>query len=615
MNLKSDRKFRNKKLNKLEIYLEPKEKILYSVSFIIGKYLDKITKYLLIGSAVFVSLMILIYVVPYLNLGNDILNILLFPIFIGIDIIILITIFIYFKTGTEKIKSVFLITNKKFYYISRTGRNFWTHSIGFNEVNAVVFKRTRFDFRKDKGAIEIISSEGTYRMISLRGVPHLSEVRKIIESILYEYGNIEQRFNDICLKSGYQIPLKLNISQKRLEEYARRKSTLVIYAIISIAIMAIVLIILNSLVPEFLSTIFGELDSFSILFTSIFNMIVIFIFGAFIITFLSERYKISKIIADKDSILTINSDNVLLEKKGMSIELPYTNELVLKYFKVIESFKTQNVDWETDYDGIEFKEISKGGRSLKFGPIDNFPEIYEFIFCYLLLRKKHSGELLNKEQIEKVVIENKASHILEKELELYQFKEDQIDVLYESIPAELKNELILTLKPYLDPKEEILLHYKPKIYYTKSIISIAIGVIMIWILFWLTIYIELTENYEYLGWLLMMVIVVIFPFFFCCIEICQIPGLAVLRKSDYIFTNQKVIIKYGSKICIIPYNNIESVIQYRVGFLIKVNQIQLNLKQEMDTIPFLIKNIITIPHVPLDNDLAKRIGYLKYKYG
>ena len=100
------------------------------------------------------------------------------------------------------------------------------------------------------------------------------------------------------------------------------------------------------------------------------------------------------------------------------------------------------------------------------------------------------------------------------------------------------------------------------------------------------------------------IFILIVPMMLGCLGLCTLPGILMERKSVYIFTEQKIIIKYPKQFLITKINNISSV--NRINRRNKYH-IVINLKNELENSPFVNKSTITIQNIPKDNNLIDKV--------
>ena len=425
---------------------------------------------------------------------------------------------------------------------------------------------------------------------------------------------MKHRLEEIKSLKKYQIPLKLEVSKKLIERMEQRKSRLGLYVLITI----IVTITAGTFCYFFLPLLVGRyFEEFDLLFINFIIQMIVILFatilgGGLAIGWIIEAHKLGKRISNIDDKLIFESDRVLLMRDYETLSINFDKDFCLDYISFWKYYQRKfALNWKVDFDAIGFKQIFDKNAVFEFGPIEDFPDVLEFMFCYLLERKKSLGLLLPED-----VMKTLSSDItqIEKEkpdvLPKVEFKSDVEEEKLSTIS--LSEENLQEFAPYLEPEEKVFINYKPLVSYKKNIIFILVGIVPM-IIFTFLILNPLFSTSEYFGIIFGMMIASLFVSMSCCFSAMQLPSTRIFKHSRFIFTNKKIIAKYRDKFCLLPYKNINSIIQRDVGLLKKSHQIDLNLKQPMEASPFTMKRILYIPNVPLNLNLIEQIKILKFK--
>ncbi len=168
----------------------------------------------------------------------DIFDIFIFTI---IAIVAGTTIGFFFYT-TEQEDKYLIITNNRIYiyYHKQASKSEKVKYYEINSLRGVIFRKRFLDKKGDFGTIDLITEHKNPRRITINNIKNISELQIIVESILYEYGNVEEKWNQMKDDPSYQLPQSYKVSQKRLK--ANRKSQMR-YLIINIFILIICFVI------------------------------------------------------------------------------------------------------------------------------------------------------------------------------------------------------------------------------------------------------------------------------------------------------------------------------------------------------------------------------------
>ena len=91
-------------------------------------------------------------------------------------------------------------------------------------------------------------------------------------------------------------------------------------------------------------------------------------------------------------------------------------------------------------------------------------------------------------------------------------------------------------------------------------------------------------------------------------NICSLSGKLTMKKSIFVFTNQKIIAKIDKDILMTPYLNIASISSMKRK---TQYEIEIMLNNPIESSPFMNKFVMYIPHVPKHSDLLDRINHLR----
>ncbi|MFX1443494.1 MAG: hypothetical protein ACFFHV_08785 [Promethearchaeota archaeon] len=155
---------------------------------------------------------------------------------------------------------------------------------------------------------------------------------------------------------------------------------------------------------------------------------------------------------------------------------------------------------------------------------------------------------------------------------------------------------------YLNPNENVFFSFIPEININKKILQIIIGFICL-MMFFVILFISLVL-------FLILFIPIIIGMIWGIMTLCSLSGSLAMKRSIFIFTDQKIIAKYDKHILMTPYLNIAS-----ISSMTKKThyEVEILLKKAIESSPFINKFGIYIPHVPKNSDLIDKIKHLRKK--
>lgn len=527
---------------------------------------------------------------------------------------ILVTIVIFpllFKKMSQisKQNQYFVVTNKKIgiYTYSYEEKTEWINSIKLSNIRGLVFKKRKWDERGDYGTIEIFEEEEREEedtsYFILKNVPKFRSFQIILESILNEYGNIKERWERAKKNPNYLLPFKIEVSSKKLEEIALTQKKYTKISILFPLITFIVAVILS----------FGSIYG-GIWFYFVFLMTIIM--GPYLaisvpLLTVRDKKKMKRRSSSKNSSLTINNDSIIFSDGNSIKNILIDKNITISYLKINKPSNTL-IKWNDNIDAISIKKTYDSSVEFNFGPIEKFPEIYEYCFIYLIVKKAEKGLLKSKDELikEKTI---KTVLSTEKGEKPERLEKDHLSkktlTSLESIPR--TDERTLPFQNYLNPNEEILLYFKPQIKYTKKVITIFVGVIG-FVLSIVFMVFSFSSPYGMIFFIIPLLIMVVFMM--CCIvSLFIFPGTKIHKNSSFLFTNQKILAKYANRFIFTRYNNIQSIT--KAGIKLKKYDIHIYLKRAIEESPFLNKYAIFISTVEIDHYLYDQIKGLNDKFG
>ncbi|MFX1259740.1 MAG: hypothetical protein ACFFAN_17950, partial [Promethearchaeota archaeon] len=179
---------------------------------------------------------------------------------------------------------------------------------------------------------------------------------------------------------------------------------------------------------------------------------------------------------------------------------------------------------------------------------------------------------------------------------------NKLDIPEKIVPLNHDNPILQPILNYLNPDEKVCFIFKPEINTNKNIILILVGIFCL-IMFFAILFISFV-----LFFVLFLPITI--GAIWGILNICSLSSKLTMKKSIFIFTNQKIIAKIDKNILMTPYLNIASIssVNRKTQY-----EIEILLKKPIESSPFMNKFVMYIPHIPKNSDLIERIKHLRRK--
>ncbi|MFX0135006.1 MAG: hypothetical protein ACFFDN_15300 [Candidatus Hodarchaeota archaeon] len=708
------------------------EEILYKLKTISSPKFEQHFKYFIYGMIIFVVIQVVFNIIRTsgrcLNSG----------IFWAIYFVVLPSVFLLFLFGEKKItlpmENYLVITNKRIfpYMKEHSRRRFESQefydSIELASVNFITYRNKKLTKKSEtKGTIDIVVED----RISIKNVPNIEMNIKIIESIIWLYGNVQEKLNKFNKKKQINLPYNFKINEELWETLHNSKKKNILIFIISLAalIFGIIGFIYTIISPENL----GVIDI---------GFIFLLSFGfAFVILPSSRLYKLrSNLAPNKDILLQLNENKIMLTTIKIPNEIYFDADFYLNFSNMI-NFMSKSGEY---IGAIHIKPNFNSKSYIKFGPIEDYLEMAEIIFLYGLKSKAEQKILENKEAIinyqkisqkklitpiDQEVILKKSTEKRKEEIEystgtllliaacilttllfgfvflyylvlrlrfnlinpviiatflitvfgiynkkkygfilaivvssiltviyiinlgfmeifflgivlvlaILEFKNYkknyqqpikpkiakvcpncgetatgnfciycgyELDLMKKIIYIDHSDVILQPFLKYLNPEEKVLFTFKPQIKLNKTILLIIGGFFCLVILILIMSFIIRIS----MALLMIIIIPIMLGIGFSMILICMLPGKLAMKRSLFVFTNQKILAKYDKDYLITPYINIVSISSmHRKTY----DEIEILLKNAIESSPFMNKFGIYIPHVPKDSDLLEKIKYIR----
>ncbi|MFX1340294.1 MAG: hypothetical protein ACFFDK_16920, partial [Promethearchaeota archaeon] len=432
--------------------LSEDEIILFQSDKLINEKVERIRKSALKGTIIAIIIFFIIYpiILDFESVIEKGIYYLLSPLFLFFYIIDFVASIVFYKlfanfSVSEKIDKQFLISNKKIYIYNYSYgyESEWIDEIKLPSIIYIAFRKRKWDQDGNFGTIEIISKIHEFSSSILKNVPNFAFCQKIIESILFQYGNIINVWQDVKQDDFYQFPVEIRVSSTKFKILSKKIKN-DIYIIItclfctSFLIVPTVYIILSLVHAAFsLVIIIGFLVSITFL-----------AFSAIDIRIMKKRR------SPLNSVLWIESEKIILHEDNNKTEYPLNETAVIDFF---------NVKMYDYNDGIKLKPSYDSKSEIKIGPIEDVNDFFRFFFNYLLIWKEKHGYLLSKEKISEMdTLKMKSAETEQQKIIETQKKTRDFQVVQESdfnLSSNYTNKIEI-VKNYLNPDENVLLIYE-----------------------------------------------------------------------------------------------------------------------------------------------------------
>jgi hypothetical protein len=509
-----------------------------------------------------------------------------FPLTMGL--IFFISLFVLIKVSLIREK-LLVITNKNIFYKEMQNLLVNVKSLEINHIKSVIFKEYHFKRAKDIGSIAFIPDKkyDESSIILVNNIPQFSMIQRRIESIIYHYTNIEERLNELQNQLKITLPQKIKIS----EELAKELLKLCILFIIS----SIVSIIFFILLGIFLYNLFlGDLYYFISYLLSIIVYVVVFL-----VRIISKIIYYIQAILHQNRELKIGVKNIECSYKKYSNSIPFDSKISLNYLW-IKKFFSKTAKWSHADGVIIYSPTTK--KRIKFGPIDNYSEYFEFIYCNIITWKAENNLLLTKDEI-LAIKEEDLSIPFSPKYKLTLAPLDESNMIYQQYKAQLK------------PKERIYISFKPisKIGFYDILPIIILGFFIIGSYLLLTFF-KLDNIFS----ILIQSFNIVFFIFIIIYPVSKIYFNIQRKNYLYVITDQKIIFETNFAYKIVQFENISNIFpishkrKKRYDIIIKLKSLDsktpFNRRQKIKFSN--LGNFFGIIGVPLNDNLLDKLKFL-----
>jgi len=552
----------------------------------------------LIITPIFLSIVIIAQVILLTVVGIK-----LSPITITLDMFMYLTVACFplmNKFTASKLNIYLVITDEKIYFDRQIRQYESIETLNLSSLKAVKFKVKRYNIEKNIGNVEFIPDYDKPSRTSLK-VTHISNFMKVqqrIESIIYEYIDVDKKWEEF--KKKITFPYEFKLSSEKYRELVKKSWKFSIYYILLFTVSGL----------SFFSMQFIDILENRFIFTGILIVALSGLFGLpFLIGFIIMKRR-NKSLNDA---LILYEDNIRLIVDNGLVKIPFTPTTSLDFCKLKQVNKSMN-RWKELLDCITIKESYDNDNQIRFGPIENFPEVYKLIFITLLRWKKENGHLLPKSQIIDRSIEVSGSPQPTSEItpiEIIPKKSSSLEI----IPKPNSDLIYKEYKVRLEPGEKIYTSFKPKLKSSKKSLIIELTIFIFSMIMFISLYFSPTET-----WTVVTILIQTFSGIICCFSsifvMTSITTSYKLKDLKIIITDRKIIYDSYSDFCIVPYEKISSIIRRNKRY--GRYKIEIKLIEPIPNNPYAYKlkygieinDNFLIDNIPQDNDLIEKLRYL-----
>lgn len=493
----------------------------------------------------------------------------------------------------------FLLTNKKlhcyFYYYK--AKHYEISILEYSTLIGVSLTKKFHDKKGDYGTVFFISFDEIPRKFMIGNIPNFTYFQTIIESILYEFGNVKQ------LKINFPTSRKVKVSEFKYQKNMK--------SIRGFIISITITIIISILIYYFLDLYF---------FVEIwYNWIVIgaiVFFNGFMGIYLLREIILTKLrTTPRNSLLIIENDYIKYHSDIVKIRIDLSRYITFGFAKS-KNPTTNPMKLEQNYDYIEIYDINHPKIKIKIGPVDNITEELRFLSGFLLDWKAKQELLYSKENLLNLDRQLRPDIIKEVELEKVnkQFSEQMlIESLKSSVPKE-KIDFYQYVLELLSPNEKVIKLANPQVSIIKPLLRLIVGscytvLTIIFISFYIT-----SPPYL-LSIILNPILIFLIPiisvfgvFIFCCLGSGFYSLYRTLNNTTYLLTNDQLMIITPKGINNLKLENINSATKSET--IEKTYNIDIVLKKPDPRLEGIFKFAVSLSHISQENYFYEQLQFL-----
>ncbi len=499
---------------------------------------------------------------------------------------------IYYCSNYRNNKYI-LLTNKAIYYqvykdVSEGARKSeLNYRIEYNSI-------MRYRFYKEHNCILEIIYKPYLKISEFRiEISDFNYFRKLFDTIIYNYSNFRDNSNKFQKLFNLEKPIKINLSNERLNYISKKKKLLPITGII----FELILLLLFYLC-------FNYLKYNAFLFIILLILIIPII--AIIPTILNELKYLKKYSLN-------NYISIKLEEKGLTILgvintefIEFNSDFQIELVKIDRNLvRSIGLSRFENFDGFNIISSNNLRKYIGFGPIDNTIQWYNLIMYYFLEWKKQNGFLFSQKDLEKLKINKQEIEIVKisykrRKSHYYDLKPVQIQTFDE---ISIDRNLMLEFSNIFDIDEKIIAFHKLNLNILKGYFDV---IIMITI-FFLALFCFISIGFDIFKSESISEILTILGGFCLIIDLCVYPSTKNYHNkwesnNTYIITDRRIILKKLFGKIIFEKKSINTISIYYKKFQKNYDIVirDINLKRSL-----------VISCIPRDLDLFGKIFFLR----
>ncbi len=251
------------------------------------------------------------------------------------------------------------------------------------------------------------------KKFELLAIPDIERNQRLIESLLWKYGNVRERLNRLQDDLDLEPPHTFKVSTRRHEELMRLKKEITQKTILALIIVVLIGIIFYGIIPLFsfnvlfiyCMNIYSDMYPFYSFYSIVQEAIgsalsapfLCYVLGTLliltIIPFLVfmgiKTRRIKKRVSQPNETMALNEGKIIIKSKQSRRKVNINKQISLIHFT------------NQPKDVLLIQPSLQADKRMTFGPVDDFDKVSEFLFLYILSWKKKSGYLIENPEKEK----------------------------------------------------------------------------------------------------------------------------------------------------------------------------------------------------------------------
>lgn len=528
----------------------------------------------------------------------------LFPLMIIFALLFPLIVIRSFSREFKK-NSFFIFTDRQVHYYlyqykTKSGN---VVSYQYSKLMGVTYKKRFYDKRGDYGTIQFITTDLIPSRLTINNVYNFHFHRKLVDSILYHFGSLHNRWSQLSNEKNFQFPIIYNTSEQKIRKNIKSVRNYIIACLITIIISFFIYIIIDVVYID-------ELWKFYLAFGTI------IIFDIIILTILLRIvFQTTFRTANKNTIMSIMKNEITVTYKTKIKNIQLNQNISLDFGKSNNPMNPPKDNEELDY--INVYNLYDKNEKIIFGPIVQLRNLLLFLFSYIIVLKSNLNYLFSKNELLSLYSKfpSEIASEIKKEQLTKQYELNRIKLKVTQTIPNHQIDYYQYVKANLEPDEYVISKASTVVELKNQIIKLIIGLCCFFITFYFgsflfypffpTIYFPINPLFIFI----LPIITFIGTTILCCISPMVIAGYRKLKNVSYLLTNKKVIWVDPTLIIPIPINLILSV--HQTVNRDKNYNIQIILKKPIYKLPGILKSQLSITNLHYENDFYLLLVYLK----